>query len=84
MTDRGKIRRERFENALADGLRRPEVRLVLLEILSACNLMQASYAAGDALATAHNEGMRRVGLWLKGEIDAADPEAFARMLLEQD
>jgi hypothetical protein len=61
----------------------PETRRLLMRIMAQSNILGLSYAAGDALATAHNEGLRRVGLWLKAEIDQADPEAFARMLAEE-
>jgi hypothetical protein len=59
-------------------------RRVLGAVLQASNLLRPSYAPGDALGTAYNEGLRAVGLWLKLEIDRADPEAFARLLNKED
>ena len=64
------------------ALKSPEMRRVLLRLLVHSNIMQASYRE-NALATAYNEGLRAVGLWLKKEIDKADPEAFARLLTER-
>ena len=64
------------------ALKIPEVRRVFLRILAHSNILQASYRK-DALDTAYNEGLRAVGLWLKKEIDKADPEAFARLLTER-
>ena len=65
------------------ALKSPEMRRVLLRVLHKSNLLQASYVKGDAQATMFNEGLRAVGLWLKNEIDQADPEAFARLLIER-
>ena len=67
---------------MVTALNSAEMRRVLLRILVRSNLMQASYRE-SALATAYNEGLRAVGLWLKQEIDKADPEAFARLLTEK-
>lgn len=61
----------------------PEMRRVCMRVLHKSNLLQSSYTAGDSHGTAFNEGLRAVGLWLKSEIDNADPEAFARLLSER-
>ncbi|MDL2267167.1 hypothetical protein LJC46_04170 [Desulfovibrio sp. OttesenSCG-928-G15] len=69
--------------AMADmltALKSPEMRRVLFRVFVKSNIFQPSFVRGDALTSAHNEGLRAVGLWLKGEIDKADPEAFARLL----
>ncbi len=60
----------------------PEGRRVLRRILGATSFIAPSYAPGDALATAYNEGLRAVGLWLFGEIENTAPGEFARLLLE--
>lgn len=69
---------------LLTALKSPEMRRVLRRMLQKSNLLQPSYARGDALGTAFNEGLRAMGLWLKAEIDTADPEAFARLLTEKE
>ena len=73
-------------SAMADmltALKSPEMRRILLRILRQSNLLLPSYAKGDALATAFNEGLRAMGIYLKSEIDKADPDAFARLLNER-
>lgn len=75
----------RDTQAMADmltALKSPEARRILFRILMQSNILRPSYAKGDALAGAYNEGLRAVGLWLKEEIDKADPAAFARLLTE--
>ena len=49
-------------------------------VLEQSNILSPSYAAGDALGTAYNEGLRAVGLWLKAEMDRAKPGSFARII----
>lgn len=51
---------------------------VLRRILRQCNVHAASYAPGDALATAYNEGLRAVGLWLAAELDKVNAPAGAK------
>ena len=58
----------------------PEGRRVLRRILEQSNILSPSYAAGDALGTAYNEGLRAVGLWLKVEMDKSRPGSFARII----
>ena len=58
----------------------PEGRRVLRRILEQSNILSPSYAAGDALGTAYNEGLRAMGLWLKAEMDRAKPGSFARII----
>ena len=66
-------------------LQTTEGERVLAAILQASNLFGPSYRTGDTGAMLYNEGLRTVGLWLKTEIDKADPEAFARLLrVKQD
>lgn len=66
------------------ALKQAETRRVLKRILQKSNLLRPSYAVGDALGTAFNEGLRAVGIYLKTEIDRADPEAFARLITEKE
>ena len=65
------------------ALKSPEMRRIMLRILHKSNLLQSSFVKGDALATCHNEGLRAVGIYLKNEIDKADPDAFGRLLTER-
>ncbi len=58
----------------------PEGRRFLRRVLEQSNILSPSYAAGDALGTAYNEGLRAVGLWLKAEMDRAKPGSFARII----
>lgn len=58
----------------------PEGRRFLRRVLEQSNILSPSYAAGDALGTAYNEGLRAVGLWLKAEMDRARPGSFARII----
>lgn len=58
----------------------PEGRRVLRRMLEQSNVLSPSYAAGDALGTAYNEGLRAVGLWLKAEMEKAKPGSFARII----
>ena len=66
------------------ALQSPETRRVLAGILRQSSLLRGSYASGDAYATAYNEGLRAVGIYLKAEMDKADPGAFARLLTADD
>ena len=58
----------------------PEGRRFLRRVLEQSNILSPSYAAGDALGTAYNEGLRAVGLWLKAEMDRARPGSFTRIM----
>lgn len=60
----------------------PEGRRVLALILRQSNFLGASYAPGDALATAYNEGLRAVGRLIRDEIEDAAPGGYARLLLD--
>lgn len=46
-------------------------RRVLRRIIEICGLMSGSYAQGDALATAYNEGKRNIGVQLHTAITSA-------------
>lgn len=59
----------------------PAGRRVLWRTLRACLIFAPSYAQ-DPLAMAHNEGLRSIGLALKGAIDRAAPQAFAELIME--
>ena len=67
---------------LISVLGKAEGRRLVRRILEQSNAFGASYAKADALATAYNEGLRAVGLWLMHEINRADPEALGALLRE--
>jgi hypothetical protein len=75
--DRADLAREDLRAVLSF----PAGRRVLLRALWQSNVLGRSYAPADALATAHNEGIRSVGVWLVNEIDSAETGGFARLLL---
>lgn len=75
--------REYDQAALKKVLATVEGRRVIGAVLETCNLLAPSYSAGDPLAMAHNEGMRSVGLWLKGAVDDIDPECFGTIYKER-
>lgn len=86
MSEERKKDERKDSQAVADMLtvlKSPEMRRVLLRILAQTNLMHGSYFRGDQAETAFREGLRAVGIWLKKQIDNADPEAFARLLTER-
>ncbi|CAK7067673.1 MAG: hypothetical protein DELT_01721 [Desulfovibrio sp.] len=64
------------------ALQSPEMRRVLLRIVQKSNLLHLSYAPGDSHATAFNEGLRAMGVFVKGEIDKADKDAFSVLVKE--
>ena len=57
---------------------------VLHSLLKKTNLFGVSYAPGDALATAHNEGMRRIGAAIIAALGFADPEKLKELLIMGD
>ena len=61
----------------------PAGRRVLAGMLECSNLLGASYAPGDALATAHNEGLRRMGRFIADNVLRARPALLAEMLATQ-
>ena len=58
-------------------------RRVLSKILTQCRPLAPSYAPGDALAQAYNEGLRAIGLWLLAEIEKAAPGQGIQLLQEK-
>lgn len=61
----------------------PEGARLLSRILGHSNVLGTSYAVNDPYATAHNEGLRRLGVWLIQEMEEARPGAVAALFLSQ-
>lgn len=80
--DLAELRREQNRADLAAVLATPEGRRVLGLILAMTNILGPS-TAPDPYQTAFNEGMRRVGLWLKKSMDVINPRYFPDILKEQ-
>ena len=55
-------------------------RRVMARLVGVANALGASYAPGDSLATAHNEGLRRMGLHMLTHIQDAAPEHLAAII----
>ena len=66
------------------ALASPEMRRVLARFVRASGFLKVSYVSGDTHGTAFNEGRRSIGFELKLAIDAADPDAFARLQAEYE
>ena len=60
----------------------PEGRRFIARLIDHTLLLGQSYAPGDPYATAHNEGLRRAGLFVAGECQAAQPGALAKLFTE--
>ena len=62
------------------ALKHSSSRRVLKRILAQCRPLAPSYAPGDALASAYNEGLRAVGLWFLAEAEKAAPGQGTQLL----
>ena len=60
----------------------PEGKRFIARLIDHTMLLGQSYAPGDPYATAYNEGLRRVGLFVAGECQAAQPGALAKLFTE--
>lgn len=74
---------QQFEADLRDLLNSAAGRRVLKIILGECNLLKPSFVQKDVQATAYNEGIRSVGLWLSVWIDQASPGELYKILTEK-
>jgi hypothetical protein len=77
----GRVKRDNELNDLRKILQTPEGRRVIWRILSQAEVFKQTFNP-DPHWAAFNEGKRRIGLWLYGEIPAADEDAFIRMMEE--
>ncbi len=78
------LQREQEKADLLAVLDIPAGRRVLARLVTMAGVAAPSYAPGDALATAYNEGLRRMGLVIVGEVQAARPEALVDILLPKN
>ena len=75
-------RRQRELDDWRELLSLPAGQRVLSRLALTTGVLGGSYSPGDSLATAYNEGLRRLGLFILAEIRAAsgDPAALGRHL----
>ena len=76
------IKRQRDEDDLKWVLSDKRGRRMLASVLAVTGLYQGSFTGNSE--TFFREGRRAVGLQLLERIQAADPEAYPKMLKEQD
>jgi hypothetical protein len=69
---------------MAFALSHAETRRILWRVLGQSNLLAPSYVPENSLGTVYNEGLRAVGLWLMGYVEATAPDAGLRLLLAKD
>ena len=81
MTTENNIQREQEKADLLAVLGIPAGRRVLARLVQAAGVIGPAYAPGDALATAYNEGLRRMGLMIVDEVQAVEPAALVDILL---
>lgn len=80
MTTGNNIQREQEKADLLSVLETPAGRRVLARLVRVAGVTGPAYAPGDALATAYNEGLRRMGLMIMDEVRAVEPGALADIL----
>lgn len=76
---RAKIERENQLSAMRDIVENKGGAEFLWRLLSRCKLYETSFTGNSQ--TFFNEGKREVGLWVLAEIMAADPKAYANMMI---
>nr|DAN78451.1 MAG TPA: hypothetical protein [Caudoviricetes sp.] len=74
--------RQRELESLRALLGLPQGRAFVRLLLERTGVFRSSYAAGDALAMAFQEGARNVGLQVIADLNEADAQAFAHLLME--
>ena len=72
--------RETEQDDYRTALKSPEVRRIFRRLLRESMYFSSSYAKGDAMAMAHNEGLRRMGQYLAEKIEAAQQGALAGLM----
>lgn len=79
---KAKLREDNRRRVLASLLSTPEGRDWMWAKLSDCNIFATTFIAGDAYASAFNEGRRSVGLALLADLMRAAPETYVAMQRE--
>jgi hypothetical protein len=75
-------RRQRDVSDMKTLLRGPECRRILYRIIEESGAFAGSFVAGQSDTTAYNEGQRRVGMFLVGLADEAEPGICLQMARE--
>lgn len=73
--------RNREVDDLQKVLKNPEGRRFVWRVLSEAGIFKASFSL-NSMQTAFNEGKRDIGIWLMGDVDRAEPGAYAQMQRE--
>lgn len=76
-----KRQREREVNDLRAVLQTDQGRRVMWRLLEHCGVFRSTFT-GHGARDAFNEGARNVGLFVMGELIAADPDALTAMMQE--
>ena len=77
-----KLKREDQLSALRDILETDGGKEFFRRLLARCKLYETSFTGNSQ--TFFNEGKREIGLWVLSEIVAADPKAYANMMLKNE
>ena len=77
-----KLKREDQLSALRDILESDGGKEFFWRLLARCKLYETSFTGN--IQTFFNEGKREVGLWVLSEIVAADPKAYANMMIKNE
>jgi hypothetical protein len=79
---KAKIRREDQLSAMRHILEEEGGQEFFWRLLARCKLYETSFTGNSQ--TFFNEGKREVGLWVLSEIVAADPAAYAKMMMKNE
>mgnify|MGYP003143769975 CR=1 FL=1 len=69
-------------SALRDLLETDGGKEFFWRLLARCKLYETSFTGNSQ--TFFNEGKREIGLWVLSEIVAADPKAYANMMIKNE
>lgn len=77
---KAQLRREREIEELRAILATHGGRAFIWRLLAQCGVYRQSFTGNST--TFFNEGKRDIGVWLIGELEACDPKAYAKLILE--
>jgi len=77
---RAKIDRDNQLSSMRDIVESDGGQEFLWRLLARCKVYETSFTGNSQ--TFFNEGKREVGLWVLSEIVAADPAAYAKMMMK--
>ena len=69
-----RLKRETLLEDLRFMFRTPQGKRIIQHIVSECNILGSSYASGNAIGMAYNEGRRSVGISFLADIKEAEPD----------